>query len=70
MCIGYAQSDTIQKSDHSHLSVLSLDPDTQVKPSELSATQFTDSVCPSSVAVHSPVTRSHTLQGTRSMMRR
>jgi hypothetical protein len=67
--IGYAQSHTVQKSDHSHLNVWSQDPDTQVKPSELSVAHFTNSVCPFSVAVHSLVTRSHTLQGTRSMMR-
>ncbi len=44
-----------------HLTVLSPEPLTTVLPSELMATLRTDPVCPSSVLVHSPDSRSHTL---------
>jgi hypothetical protein len=45
-----------------HRNVLSLEPDTRVAPSALSATQVTSLVCPSSVRVHSPVVIDHTLR--------
>lgn len=46
-----------------YLTVPSELPETQVRPSGVTATQCTNSVCPLSVAAHTPSGRLHTLQG-------
>lgn len=44
-----------------HHTLLSLDPDTRVRPSGLTATLLTEPLCPVSVVLQSPRHRSHTL---------
>jgi len=46
---------------NTHLTVLSLEPDTQVRPSGLMATEVTQPEWPSSVACSWPVPMSHSL---------